>query len=458
MIGRCTMLKVSVIVPCLNMRKYIDSCLKSIVNQTIREMEILVVDAGSTDGTLEILDEIIRTDNRVHLMHSLKKSYGYQVNLGIAQASGQYIAIVDADDRIAPDMYKVLYEIAVQSEADYVKGTARSFYTISEDFIYYMPLMQFPKAEYRNGMIEVVPTERTDLLAKDNFLWYGIFRHKFIKNVTFHESPGAAFQDFGGLLQTQMKASKAVYLEKAFYEYRQDNAGASGNNPKGFQFVWEEYSWAEQFIVEASYDWKTAFYRKLFLHTQSIFYAMASAETVWDDSQKYIRLIKEKLRNKLAEGVLKKDIFSKAEWANMQLLLEDETRLFYEFLEQRLCQKKQLADIMEKAQGKEIVIFGYSNIGTFVYAQIVKHGLGKVVAFCDNQLGKQGTDIYDNVSVLSPAEAVRLYADACFVVTGRRYFDEMKKQLVNMKVPQSQICIYTMGVDMRLFEASLILK
>lgn len=446
--------KVSVIVPCLNMRKYIEECLGSIMNQTLRELEILVVDAGSSDGTLDILNQFMQRDERIHLIHSGKKSYGYQVNLGVRQASGQYVAIVDADDRIAPDMYEVLYEKAVCTDADYVKGTARSFYTISNELTYYMPLMQFPRREYRDGSIEVIPTERTDLLTKDNFLWYGIFRRELMKDILLHESPGAAFQDFGGLLQTQMKARKAVYLEEAFYEYRQDNAASSARNSKGFQFVWEEYSWAEQFIINASDDWKAAFYRKLFLHTWSIYATMAAVGTIWENSQEYIHLISEKLRSKLAMGILKREHFSKEEWEPLLLLMEAECGSYSKFQKDHLDMQRQLINIKNTAANKEIVIFGYGNIGIFVHALIRKHGLGRVAAFCDNQLVKQRV-LYDKTAVLTPAEAAETYPGACFVITSGRYLEDMEKQLISMKIPQSQICSYTAGIDMRLFWAFL---
>ena len=445
--------KVSVIVPCLNMKKYIEDCLKSIINQTLRELEILVVDAGSSDGTLEILDQLIQTDERIHLIRSMKKSYGYQVNLGIRQATGQYIAIVDADDRIASDMYEVLYENAVSTGADYVKGTAKSFYTISEDLTYYMPLMQFPKAEYRDGKVQVIPAERADLLTRDNFLWYGIFRQELMRSVVLHESPGAAFQDLGGLLQTQMRARKAVYLEKSFYEYRQDNMTSSVHNPRGFQFVWEEYSWAEQFITRASDNWRAAFYRKLFLHTMSIFSAMAFDGIIWEDSQEYIHQIREKLKRKLAEKILTED-FNRDEWINLQLLMKGGSELYHKLLKQHLCRRQQLIDIRNTAAKKEIVIFGYGNIGIFVYAQIKKHGLGKVAAFCDNQLEKQGL-WHDRVPVLAPMEAAELYPEACFVITSGRGLDDMEKQIISMKIRREQICAYTAGMDMRLFGVSL---
>ena len=446
------MARVSVIVPCLNMRKYIEECLESIVNQTLNDLEILVIDAGSTDGTLDILNKFIKRDRRIYLTHSEKKSYGYQVNLGILQAAGQYIAIVDADDRIAPDMYEVLYENAVCSGADYVKGTAKGFYTISDELTYYMPLMQFPRKEYRNGVIEVVPAERTDLLTRDNFLWYGIFKKEFMKNISLHESPGAAFQDLGGLLQTQMLAQKAVYLEEAFYEYRQDNVASSTYNPKGFQFVWEEYTWAEKFIANASDNWKTAFYKKLFLHTTSIYTTMTAAGQIWENSREYVHLISEKLRCKLAANILKKEHFSEDEWEDLQLLLGTESKLHKKYLDKHLYRQQQLIHIKNTAVNKKIVIFGYGNAGTFVYAQIRRHALGIVAAFCDNQPEKQGL-LYDGISVLDPAEAVSMYPDACFVITSSKGVDAIEKQLISMKISRNQICTYTSGMDMRLFGA-----
>ena len=96
--------KISIIMPSLNMAQYIQECMDSVLRQTFEDIEILNVDAGSTDGTLEILNKYLAEDSRVHILHSHKKSYGHQVNLGIEQAKGDYIGIVDTDDKIVPDM------------------------------------------------------------------------------------------------------------------------------------------------------------------------------------------------------------------------------------------------------------------------------------------------------------------------------------------------------------------
>lgn len=102
--------KISVIMPSLNVSKYIKQCLQSVLNQTLEDIEIICVDGGSTDGTLDIIQQYVKKDNRVKLIHSDIKSYGYQMNLGIKEASGDYIGIVETDDYIQSDMYRGMSE------------------------------------------------------------------------------------------------------------------------------------------------------------------------------------------------------------------------------------------------------------------------------------------------------------------------------------------------------------
>ena len=100
---------VSVILPSLNVARYIRECIDSVRNQTMQQIEILCVDAGSTDGTLEILEKYVAVDARIRIINSDQKSYGHQVNLGIEAARGQYIGIVETDDFIDTVMYQNLY-------------------------------------------------------------------------------------------------------------------------------------------------------------------------------------------------------------------------------------------------------------------------------------------------------------------------------------------------------------
>ena len=120
-------LKVSVIMPSLNVVNYIDECIQSVISQTLTDLEIICVDAGSTDGTFEKLLKYSNEDERIKVVKSDKKSYGYQVNLGFSMAKGEYLAIVETDDYIKKDMYENLYIIAKSNDLDYVKADFARF-------------------------------------------------------------------------------------------------------------------------------------------------------------------------------------------------------------------------------------------------------------------------------------------------------------------------------------------
>ena len=113
---------VSIVLPSLNVANYIGECLESVVSQSLKEIEIICVDAGSTDGTLEIISAYMAKDSRIRLITSDRKSYGLQMNLGLDAAHGKYLAIVETDDMIPENMLKDLYEIAQKKKLDFVKA------------------------------------------------------------------------------------------------------------------------------------------------------------------------------------------------------------------------------------------------------------------------------------------------------------------------------------------------
>ena len=122
--------KVSIIMPTLNVKPYIKQCIESVVNQTLKDIEIIIVDAGSTDGTLEILKEYESKDSRITLLHSDKKSYGHQMNMAIDIITGEYMGIVETDDYVAYEMFEELYKLSNNGEYDLVKS---SFIYVNED-------------------------------------------------------------------------------------------------------------------------------------------------------------------------------------------------------------------------------------------------------------------------------------------------------------------------------------
>ena len=112
--------KVSVIIPAYNAEDYIGKCLDSVLNQTLKEIEIICVDDGSEDKTGQILEEYKKKDNRVQVVKKVHSNTGDSRNAGMKAAKGEYLSFVDADDFIEPDMLETAYGLAVEQGSDIV--------------------------------------------------------------------------------------------------------------------------------------------------------------------------------------------------------------------------------------------------------------------------------------------------------------------------------------------------
>ena len=108
--------KVSIIVPVYNVEKYLRKCLDSLVNQTLKDIEIICINDGSTDDSLNILQEYAREHHNVVVIDQENQGVSIARNNGINKAQGDYIGFVDPDDWVEPDMFKILYEKAEENK------------------------------------------------------------------------------------------------------------------------------------------------------------------------------------------------------------------------------------------------------------------------------------------------------------------------------------------------------
>lgn len=113
--------KVSIIVPVYNCECYLDKCITSIMNQTLKEIEIWLIDDGSKDSSREICDKYAAKDQRINVIHQANKGAGIARNKGLISSNGQYIGFVDADDWIENDMFEKMYSFAKENSLDLVR-------------------------------------------------------------------------------------------------------------------------------------------------------------------------------------------------------------------------------------------------------------------------------------------------------------------------------------------------
>lgn len=116
------MTKVSIIVPVYNVEKYIDRCLNTLINQTLKDIEILIINDGSPDNSINICEKYALKDNRIKIYSKENEGLGLTRNYGIERATGEYISFVDSDDYVSLDMCEKLYNSARKYNADIVYG------------------------------------------------------------------------------------------------------------------------------------------------------------------------------------------------------------------------------------------------------------------------------------------------------------------------------------------------
>ena len=237
------MSKVSIIVPVYNVEKYLKRCIDSLINQKLKDIEIIVVDDGSTDNSGKIIDEYAAKDRRINVIHKENEGYGKAMNVGISHAIGEYIGIVEPDDYIEPDMYNELYNIAIETNIDFVKS---DFYQFNEDLIHYKMKLDWSKSHY-NRIINVQSEKSIFNLMMNT--WTGIYKTEFLRdnNIRYNETPGARYQDQGFWFQTLAFANYAYIIDKPFYHYR-FFTNNSTNDKNGFSWIQKEYDYIRKIL------------------------------------------------------------------------------------------------------------------------------------------------------------------------------------------------------------------
>ena len=226
--------KVSILVPCYNVEKYLNQCLDSIVNQTLKDIEIICINDGSTDSTLDIIKSYAKKDKRIIIIDKKNEGYGKSMNRGLNVASGEYVGIVESDDWVEKDAFEVLYNTAKKNRADMVKA----------DFVFFDNDTGIETPGWsigiRDDLKETVfcPTElNPDIIWTGHpSIWTCLYSNKMIQdnNIRFARTPGASFQDMGFKPKTFAVSERFFYIPKVILHYRKHANNSDKNNGKIF--------------------------------------------------------------------------------------------------------------------------------------------------------------------------------------------------------------------------------
>ena len=205
------MIKVSIIVPVYNVEKYLDKCLKSLVNQTLKDIEIIVVNDGTKDNSQKIIDKYVNKYPKL-VKSYIKENGGLSSarNYGLKYAKGKYIAFVDSDDYVETNMYQKLYDKAVEKDFDMVVCNLKYIYETKEVNAYSNINKDIlTKEEIKKSMINIYPSA-----------WNKLFNKRLFKNkVLFKEK--VWFEDVEFLYRLYPYINSIGTVEDYLYNYVQ---------------------------------------------------------------------------------------------------------------------------------------------------------------------------------------------------------------------------------------------
>lgn len=244
---------ISIIVPVYNMEKYLERCMNSILNQTYRHLEIILVDDGSTDSSPQMCDDYAKKDSRVKVVHKPNGGLSDARNAGLAVAAGVYIGYVDSDDWIELDMYERMYQACVENQAE----LAVCRYVCEHSAEGLPNLAGNTAQEPPGGSGAVVPLSREELLkiyicGHDeyviyNSVWSKLFHRDLVKNVIFPK--GRNSEDIMYTTRAFCRLERAVYIDACLCHYVVDRAGSIMNVTKSERMFWDEIPFWREHIT-----------------------------------------------------------------------------------------------------------------------------------------------------------------------------------------------------------------
>ncbi len=248
---------ISVIVPVYNAEKYLDRCVESIVAQTYKNLEIILVDDGSTDNSPAICDAWAKKDSRIRVIYKKNGGVSSARNAGLDACTGDYIGFADADDWMEPDMYEVLIGNAKRYSAD----------KSSCGYIYYGQQAVCAPAETCRVLQSSDEIRLRIVSGEHNAVWCAIYSRSVVGDIRFDESLKVA-EDWLFNYQVCLKMSSEVIVNTPLYHYEDNIESAMhGINEKKIsdrisvlEYIWNsEYS-REKHLPQLAGEYVPAFF------------------------------------------------------------------------------------------------------------------------------------------------------------------------------------------------------
>ncbi|MCL2566911.1 MAG: glycosyltransferase [Alphaproteobacteria bacterium] len=214
-------IKISCIIPLYNAENYIKRCLDSVLKQSISDFEVIIIDDGSKDNSLSIVEQYTVADNRIKLIQQSNQGVSIARNNGIREALGEYIFFLDADDDIMQDAFKDSYKKAVADSADILVFNYSKVYKNK---------YSLKKKKLKDSKIYSSVKEKKIVLSSGVTPWSKIYRREFLLQHNILFFPKIYYEDIPFFWKSVILANKMSFLNKSIYNYYQNSHSIMNSN------------------------------------------------------------------------------------------------------------------------------------------------------------------------------------------------------------------------------------
>lgn len=308
---------VTVIIPVYNVERYLPRCLDSALAQTLTNIEIICINDGSTDSSPQIIEGYMARDSRVKVINKENSGYGASMNMGLTEATGEYVGILESDDFFEPDALERLFNAAKRADADVAKADFYLYWSTPQekDELFGWVDEDFPSV--------VSPFDCPEVFYRKPSIWSAIYKREFLarSGIRFLETPGASYQDASFNFKVWACADEVAIVNAPILHYRQDNESSSVNSPGKAFCVCDEYREMVRFVDGLSEGAKKDRLRKMLVRLRFDTY-MWNYDRLTEPLQlEFLKTMREDFQSEDRRGLLDESLFDEGKLRSRRLVV-----------------------------------------------------------------------------------------------------------------------------------------
>lgn len=318
---------ISIIIPVYKVEKYLEKCIKSVLDQTYKNIQIILVDDGSPDNCGNICDNYAKIDNRIEVIHKANGGLSEARNVGLKVARGEYIGFVDSDDYVSNEMFENLYNTLISNDVDV---SICNFYTVINN-----------KNIIKNADNGVEIYNKLEILKEilldkkiQSYAWNKLYKRELFKDIEY--PVGKKYEDIGTTFYILEKCNKIAVSGSPEYYYITRGDSIVNNNTEGTVIDYIS-------LISDRYDYIDKKYKELkkyndYYITKTLITAYTDAYYLKNNSEEFLKIlnnffnkVKDIFKNN-EEDII--SLFNDAQKVQLDMLLKDK-KLFYKLLEEK---------------------------------------------------------------------------------------------------------------------------